>query len=41
MKEIYKNLNDGILTQKEIGKLFGVHESTISSIKNKRSWSHI
>jgi len=34
-------LDEGILTQKEIGKMFGVHESTISNIKNRRIWTHI
>jgi len=29
------------LTQKEIGRMFGVHQATISAIKNRRSWKHI
>jgi len=39
--KIKKLLNEGVLTQKEIAKMFGVHESTISAIKNKKSWKHI
>ena len=39
--EIWKDLNEGILTQREIGEKFKVHESTISAIKNRKSWKHI
>jgi len=39
--EIWKYLDKNELTHKEIGKLFGVHESTISRIKNRRIWKHI
>lgn len=34
-------LNEGKLSQKEIGKRFGVVDSHISAIKNKRKWTHI
>jgi len=34
-------LKEGILTQQEIADMFGVKQTTISAIKNKRSWSHI
>lgn len=36
--EIRKLFNEGILTQKEIGELFGVSKSTISRIKNNKRW---
>lgn len=39
--KIWKHLNEGILTQREIGKLFGVSRRTISNIKNKKTWNHI
>lgn len=39
--EIKKLLNEGILLQKEIGKLYNVTLSTINSIKTGRSWQHI
>ena len=39
--EIRKCLNENILTQTEIGKLFGVSRLTISAIKNNRVWTHI
>jgi len=40
--EIRKLCCEGILTQKEIGKLFGVNNRrTISSIKNNKSWKNI
>jgi len=34
-------LDEGILTQKEIGEIFGVHQTLISAIKNGRIWKHI
>ena len=39
--QIRKYLLDGILTQKEIGKLFGVNQTTISRIKSIKIWKHI
>jgi len=39
--EIWKYINEGILTQKEIGKLFGVNSRTISCIKNNKTWKHL
>jgi len=39
--EIKKLLDDGILTQKEIAKIFGVSQITISNIKTGRTWKHI
>jgi len=36
--QIWKYIDEGILTQKEIAKKFGISPSTISDIKNKRSW---
>jgi len=41
VKLIKKDLEKGILTQKKIGEKFGVCRSTISAIKNKRSWFYI
>jgi predicted XRE-type DNA-binding protein len=34
-------LKEKILSQKEIAEIFEVHPMTISSIKNKRTWSYI
>jgi len=39
--EIWKYLNEGILSQTKIAKNFGVKRETISAIKNKRNWKHI
>jgi len=39
--EILGDLNERKLTQKEIAEKFGVKQSTISNIKNKRRWKHI
>jgi len=39
--QIRKHLKEGILTQKEIGKIFGVSHITISDIKRGRTWSHL
>jgi len=39
--EIWKDLNEGILTQKEISEKFGVSRLTISAIKNNKIWKHI
>jgi len=36
--QIRIDLDEGVLTQKEIGKKFGVSHVTISDIKNNRSW---
>jgi len=36
--EIRKLLKDGDLTQKEIGKMYGVDRTTIGKIKNKNNW---
>jgi len=35
------DLDEGILTQTEIGEKFGVYKSTISAIKNRRIWKHL
>jgi len=34
-------LTEGKLTQKEIAKMFGVKENTISNIKTGKSWKHL
>jgi hypothetical protein len=34
-------LERGVLNQNEIGHIYGVHNSVISRIKNKKSWSHV
>jgi len=39
--EIWKHINEGILTQKEIAEKFGVGHQTISDIKRGRTWKHI
>lgn len=39
--EIRMDLNEGILTQKEIGEKFGVSHGTISMIKTGKSWKHV
>jgi len=39
--EIWKFINEGILTQKEIAKKFGVDQATISNIKTGRTWKHV
>jgi len=39
--QIRELIDKGNLTLREIAKMFGVHESTISSIKNRRTWKHI
>lgn len=39
--EIKRHLLEGKLTQREIGNLFGVGASIISSIKTRRKWSHV
>lgn len=38
--EIRIDLKEEILTHKEIGKKFGVHQTTISHIKTRRIWKH-
>ncbi len=38
IREIYK---EGLLTQKEIAELYGISESPLSYIVNRKSWSHI
>ena len=37
----FKHLADGILTQKQIGELYGVHQNTIGEIKYNKNWKHI
>jgi len=37
--KIRELIDEGDLTLREIARIFGVHESTISAIKNRRSWS--
>ena len=39
--KIWKYINEGILTQKEIGEIFSVHSKTISKIKTRKTWKHI
>jgi DNA-binding XRE family transcriptional regulator len=39
--EIQKLLAEKNLTQKEIGKKYGVHEQAISEIKRGKNWSHV
>ena len=39
--EIWEDLNKGMLTQKEIGKKFGVSQLTISAIKTRKIWKHV
>jgi len=39
--EIRKDLKEGILTQTEIAKKFGVSNTAISDIKNRKRWKHI
>jgi len=39
--QIRKLCDEGILTQTEIGKLFGVSHQTISLIKNRKIWKNI
>jgi len=33
--------DEGLLTQREIGKLFGVDSTTISKIKTGKNWFHV
>jgi len=39
--KIWKDLKEGILTQKQIGEKFGVGYTTISDIKNKKRWKNL
>jgi len=39
--KIWKLLDKGILTQREIGEKFGVNQAQISKIKRGERWSHI
>jgi len=39
--QIRIDLDEGILTQKEIGEKFGVSKSTIFAIKNRKIWKHV
>ena len=39
--EIWKDLNEGILSQKEIAEKFGVDPTTISNIKTGRTWNYL
>jgi len=39
--EIKRLCDEGILTQREIGYLFGVSKYTISDIKLRKRWKHI
>lgn len=40
-KEILRLVSDGIMKGKDIAKMFGVSQSTVSSIKVKRNWSYL
>ncbi len=39
--EIYNMAHSGDFIQEDIGRLFSVKQSVVSSIKTKRSWKHI
>ena len=39
--KIRKLSNEGILTQKDIAKMFGVDQTTISNIKRGKTWKHV
>ena len=39
--QICKLMEDGNTTQRELSKLFNVHEATIHEIRAKRNWTHI
>lgn len=39
--QIRTYLKEGILTQREIGEKFGVDQTRISKIKNRKTWKHI
>jgi len=39
--KIRTDLNEGILTQKQIAEKFGVSQVTISDIKTEKRWSHV
>ena len=39
--KIWEYLNDGELTQIEIGKIFKVKHQTVSDIKREKSWKYI
>jgi len=39
--EIWKDLNEGILTQKQIAKKFGVKRVTITNIKTNKTWKYL
>jgi len=38
IRELY---NEGILTHTEMGFIFGVHRTTISDVKRRKTWKHI
>lgn len=39
--QIWCLLSNGSMTQKEIGQIFGVRDSTISRIKTRKRWGHV
>jgi len=39
--QIRKLLSEGNLTQRQIGKLFGLKDTAISAIKRRQTWKHI
>lgn len=41
VKEIKRLLSENILYQRQIAKMFGVFETTISQIKNNQVWVHV
>lgn len=41
VREIRRLAEDGSLLQKEIGKMFGVSNGTVSDIKTRKIWRHL
>jgi hypothetical protein len=38
---IFQLAKDGIYSQRELGRLFGISQSAVSDIKHRRTWSHL